>query len=152
MASRLLIREAGFDGAGSREDVVHEVAAALDAMRKTAFSVKRRRFAAAPTDALAAPENLAMRRGLREHALDPEAWKLAARPCALLPAAERAVQEAIRLGRNGALQALPVHAENARTTQKSRAGSAVAEALAKFMASEEGRQWQEDREAMFGRG
>jgi hypothetical protein len=152
MVSRLHIREASYDGAGGGEDDVHEVAAALDSMRKSAFPSKRRRFAglAADTDAFAAPENLPVRRGLREHAINPDEWKSAARPCALLPSAERAVQEAIRLGRHGALQALPVHAENVRSARQSRAGSVVAEAIAKFMASEDGRRWQEDKKALFG--
>ena len=155
MVARLHVREAGYDGCG-REDIVHEVADALDSMgqkRKSAYSIKRRRFAgpAADAGAFAAPDNLAVRRSLREHAINPEEWKAAAKPCALLPAAERAVQEAIRLGPNGSLQALPVHSEDVRSARQSRAGSVVAEALAKFMASKEGRQWQEDRQALFGK-
>ena len=146
MVSRLLIREAGYDGTGSREDIVHELAAALEATRKTVFSNKKRRR----TDTATSSENLDVRRGLQEQAIDREQWKLSARPCALLPSAERAVQDALRLGRNGALQALPVQVENAQSARKSRAGSVVAEALAKFMASEEGRQWQEDKKAIFG--
>ncbi len=148
MVSRLLIREAGLDGSPQREDVVSELAEALLAWRgKTPFAKKA---AKEKQPCRVASENLVVRRGLREHEICREAWKLSARPCTLLDAAAHAVREAERLGRGGALAALPVFAEDVRTTRKSRAGSSVQAALAEFMSSAEGRQRKEDRKALFG--
>jgi hypothetical protein len=71
----------------------------------------------------------------------------------LLPSAAAAVQTAVRLqSRSGALQALPLFAEDVRTTRASRASSVVAEALAKFISSDEGREWQRERKSLFGAG
>jgi len=148
--SRLHIREAGFDGCSeAHEDVVCELAAALDGwLGKGVVAPRTKRE---PKPYRAPQENLTVRRGLREHAIDRQEWANMAQPCELLPAAAEAVQTAMRLSsRRGALQALPVFAEDARTTRASRAGSVVAEALAKFISSDEGREWQHERKSLFG--
>ena len=154
IVSRLLIREAIFDGCNrEHEDSVHELAAALDGwMGKEATFSKRRKTV--DTRTVVDQKNLVVRRMLREQQIVAEQWKQTARPVGLLPAAAAAVQDAMRLGGDWKgekhLQELPAFAEDMRTTRKNRAGSSVAEALANFMRSDEGRQWQQDRKAMFG--
>lgn len=149
MVSRLLIREAGFDGVSpDHEDIVHELAVALDGwMGKSAIM---RRSRVPRNDRRDVAENFVVRRQLRENPIFRQDWRNAAQPCELLPTAAHAVSEAVRLGRGGALQALPVFAEDVRSTRRGRTQSVVGEALAQFMQSEQGRQWQEDRKAIFG--
>ena len=149
MVSRLLIREAGFDGVSlEHEDIVHELALALDGWMGKSASLGLSRIPTSNTRDAA--ENIAVRRELRENPIVRQEWRNAARPCELLPSAAHAVNEAVRLGRRGALQALPVFAEDVRSTRRGRTQSVVGEALAKFMQSDQGRQWQEDRNAIFG--
>lgn len=148
MVSRLLIKEAGFDGI-AREDVVVEIAQAL-----LGWMGKTTRSKGCPASSQQQPvtttENLPVRVGLREHPICPGAWRQGAKPAQLLKAAARAVDDAVRLGRGTAMAALPAFAENARTTRQNRANSVVQASLRRFLESEDGRQWQADRKALFG--
>lgn len=142
MVSRLLIKEAGLG-----EDVVHEIAEALTGwMGKTT----RTKGCLASSQQQPTSENLPVRMGLREQGIDRDQWKANAKPSQLLGSANRAVKDALRLGRGSAMAALPMFAEDARTTRQNRANSVVNAALRRFLESDDGRQWQADRKALFG--
>ena len=149
IVSRLLMREAGLDGAGDdNEATVNELALVLTGtMRKNPFPVGKSAKVPRHGDPVAA--DLVVRRALRETPISQHSWEEAACPSALLPSAARAVSEAQRLGSRGAMVALPAFAEDVRSTRKGRAGSTLREALAAWMASPDGQEWRRDKEALF---
>ena len=66
MVSRLLIREAGFDGVSlEHDDIVHELAVALDGWMGKSASLRRSRIPTGNTRDAA--ENIAVRRELRDN-------------------------------------------------------------------------------------
>lgn len=66
----------------------------------------------------------------------------------VVPSSAIVVREAMRLGRNGAMQGLPLFAKDIRAASVNRAGSIMAGALPKVVQPDEGRQWQQERKAI----
>lgn len=149
MVSRLLLREAGLSGGSDSEALVQEIAQALMSVQKKNPFPAGRKFRA---HEVGSEEDLAARRALRENVIDKHLWKAEACPQHLFPASREALSKAQSLGRGAALGPLPVHAEDVRTTKKSRTVSVVRAALTEWWESEEGKAWQSRREDLLGIG
>lgn len=75
--SRLLIREAGFDGSRAREDIAHELVAALDSWMGKAATVGRKRHGRKARHRAVTAYSFVLRRRLREHPIAREEWQQA---------------------------------------------------------------------------
>ena len=132
VVSRLFLRECfSFEGSPEDEAAVHAVARIL--VHDFGFNpFTHASRAGHPADMADEPKqkqqsslelNHLLHRGIREHRMCRERWRTMACPSTLLPRAEAAVRQAVRLGVRGSLGPLPTFAENVCVIHKEWTGS-----------------------------
>ena len=154
IAGRLLMREAGLaKSSPTTEAVVSEVARFLAERRgKNPFVQRESTRNKSAEVALSKEVQLEMRRALRESTYTSHDAKSIAQPTTLesKPAAQEALQRAVRLGHGGALAPLPVFFQDKRLALSDRATSTRREDLLKWLESTEAEAWHARRASLFG--
>ena len=157
ITERLLMREAGLASSNpTTEAVVQEVSRYLAERRGMDPFVKRTRHtrAARPLDLAPEPVQIMLRMALREPTYTQTMAKTTAERSTLSvrPAVHEALDRAMRLGRDGELEALPLFHVDKRLASRDRAASVHRDALADWLQSEEAASWRKARANIFGGG
>lgn len=155
VVARLHIREACIAKIKStaEELVVREITNHMfDQLGMNPFVKRGQQSQPAPTAPVALEPNVAIRRALRESMCTRAIAKELAEPAQLPDAASQALARAVRLGKEGALEALPVFFEDQRIVQRDRAGSTVRAREKEWATSTECAEWLSSRSRIFGDG
>ena len=144
---RLFLRAVNFMQSEWKETAIAEISSALYhkyGLRPYHCRTRTDNVASDPEDDEEAV--FAIRRSVREETgLPLDWWREQACPSFLLPAAAESVSHALNhQSRSGAMKALPLHSR-----QKDGVGSSHAEALSKWLRSEDASEWRRDRKLLF---